>query len=644
MSSRVFQIFGNVFFKIVIAFVILSFALFGVSNFILGNPNSWVVKVGSSTISVSDLNKTMRNEREQILQSRHDEEVMKYLESDQFRSDVLGRMVNELIIDKLREDFGVNADKKLILKAVAEDRNFHGPDGKFDRKLFEAFLAQSGFNEEKYVKALSDEISAMLIMQSLSMVSPYNEKLTAEFENFKKEKRVADMITISAKDVKSVAKPSESEIADFYEKNKTSYAVPEFRDVSYVKFSDKIFASEFIVSDSDIAKEYEANKDKYSSPETRDFYQVLFDKKEKAEEFVQKLNAKSVNKTEQNQTEFLTLVKEILKKGQKDVAITGVAQEQLMPEIAPAVFQLGLNENSAVLSSSFGFHVFLLTKINPAAPIALDKVKAEIKKSLEVGKKERVIEDKISQINDVLLTSNSLDEAMKKFNLGVKSEVKIDALGRDKNGVLVKSIETLNEFSTNAFALKDGQASQVFYDDNAAEFYALKVNKVEPGYSQELVKVKDRITADLTEENRVKAMRDLAAKIAEEVKTNPDKLSEISAKHGVKLEKGREFPRAIYATIGGRKISYPSKFLDELFGLQVGQATSLNNSGKDELSIGVLREIKKFSATVPEVKMATQESIKNFRNEVLQEFNAFLLKKHPVQINEKVLRGLEKQQ
>ena len=192
---------GNILFKIFLAILALSFVFFGVSGFILGNPNSWVVKVGNTTVGLNTFNKSMQNERERILAANKSEEAMKYLDSDQFKSDVLGRTVNRIMIEKLHDDFGIEASRKLILEMVAKDSNFKNKEGKFDREAFKKFLAKNGLNEEKYVSEVANDITATMIIQTMSMAAPINYAMLLEEENFKQEKRIADVITISDKDV-----------------------------------------------------------------------------------------------------------------------------------------------------------------------------------------------------------------------------------------------------------------------------------------------------------------------------------------------------------------------------------------------------------------------------------------------------------
>jgi peptidyl-prolyl cis-trans isomerase D len=278
---------GNIFFKIILAFVALCFVLFGISGFILGGSGNWVVKIGGTTVSYDSFIKEMQNDREMILAANKSPEVLQYLDSDQFKSDVLGRLVNKVMIKKLHDEFGVSASKKLIMEAIAKDPSFK-KNGKFDHEMFKNFLAKHGLNEEKYVNAIADEITATMIIQSLSLAAPTNNKFVLEAENFRQEKRLADVVLISLKDVGNIGAASDEEIKKFFDENKQKYALPEMRKVSYLHFSNKDFAKNMQISDQEILAEYEKNKDQLQKPESRDFYHVLFEKEERAKEFLQK--------------------------------------------------------------------------------------------------------------------------------------------------------------------------------------------------------------------------------------------------------------------------------------------------------------------------------------------------------------------
>jgi hypothetical protein len=126
-----------------------------------------------------------------------------------------------------------------ILSNIAKDPNFKNKEGKFDNETFKKFLAKNGLDEERYFSEIANDVKATMILQTLSMASPLNYQEVIERENFKQEKRLADVATISVKNAENVPTPKEEELQKFFEENKQSFNSPEMRQVSYVYFSTK---------------------------------------------------------------------------------------------------------------------------------------------------------------------------------------------------------------------------------------------------------------------------------------------------------------------------------------------------------------------------------------------------------------------
>ncbi len=635
---------GNIFFKILLAFIALSFVLFGVSGFILGSPNAWVAKVGNKTISYSDFNKEMQKTRNMILQSNKSEEALKYLDSEQFKSDILGRMVNGIIVEKLRDDFGVEASKKLILEAVAKDQNFKDKDGKFDRQAFHNFLAKNGLDEEKYVNLIQTDVVATMIIQTLSLAALVNEQEVIIAEEFKNEKRVADVIKVSDKNIGKIATPDEDSIKKFYEANKKSYSIPEMRKVSYFRFYKHDFDENLKVTDDEAKAEFDKNPDKFKKAESRDLYHILFDKEESAQEFANRLDNAVKSDKSKIQTEFLKLAKELQNKDQKSVTLKGVTQKDMIPDLANPVFKMSVGEHSAALKSPLGFHIFLLNHINPSAVVPFTEVKDKLRISLSESRLENFMQKKVNEIDDAILASNSLSDTAKKFGLSANlSTVEIDQSGQTTKGQASHEIRTLDDFAGHAFAAKKGETSKIFYSKSSGEYYALKVEEVIDAHDQTLDEVKPQLLADLTKANQEEALQKLATAISSELQANPQNLAAIVAKHKLAIEKNKQFSRFAYISYQGRQIPYADKLSGEIFGVRVGEATTPVQIANNEFAIAILRSVQAANLSAAQIERAKAEATENFRSDVLQGYNAFVMKKYPVKVNDKILGKKEQE-
>jgi len=621
----------NLFFKIILGVVALSFILFGISGFILEDKNSWVAKVGNNKISYKTFENNLKADRAIILgSSENSPDLQNYLESDRFKSDSLGQMIRKIMIEKTSEDFGAKVSQKLILQKVAENKAFRDENDKFDNEKFKNFLAQKGFNEEKYVKEVANELSANIVIQSLTMSAPIDYDFAIELEKFNQQQRVADIVSINTKNLPTREKITDQEIEKFYNENKQNYTVPELRKVSYIKISTADFSNKFEIAESEIKSEYENNKEKYSSPELRDIYHVVFEKKEQAEEFIEKFKT-SEDKTKSQQN-FVNLAKELAKKSLKEITLNKTSQSQLTPELSTPVFQLLTNEISQPIQSSLGYHVVLLNKIYQPSLKPLEQVRKEIFTKINNEKKEKFVEQKINEINDTFLTSNSLSDALKKLNL--KSSINsltIDSSGRNDKGQAIFEILNLNNFSENTFSLKENQISKLI-NISSNEFYTLQLEKILPSRTRNLDEVKDQLKAVIQDKKNMVALNDFVKKINDELKSNS--IESVINKYQLKVQRNQILPRNI---VGSNNEYVKNKLLDELFALkEVGKFTSTVPTRNNEFFIAILKDIKKPSFNQDELATVRKKITDGFFNDVIKEYSNYLQKKYPVKVNEKI--------
>lgn len=632
------KVVGNIFAKIIIAFVVLTFVLFGVSDFLLSGSGSWAAKVGGSTISVGEFTKSLRESRDALMRISKDPKAAQYANSVQFKSDVLGRLVNQKMVEKMSDEFDFTVSRELILQDIAKNEMFKNKEGKFDYERLKEFLANNGFDDKEYISMVSNEIAANVIAQTLTMVSPHHDNTITEIAKYQQEERFADVVTLSVRDIKSVKSPSDEETEEYFSKNKDQYKMPEFRTVSYVQFSREDFAKDLEITEEDLRQAYEAQKEEFVRPETRSFYHMVFDEEKEADDFVKKV--KTAAKSGKYQAAFSEVTKNNYKKKASEISVTKILKKDFIAEIADKVFQLKQGELSQPLQSPIGFHVFLTTEINAEKQLSFKEARQQVLKLLKDGREERVLQSKIESINDLALIGESLEDLKKESSLkGKTHQVVINDVGKTKSGKEEKEIAKLQEFVSNSFAAKKGRISKVFADKEFQNFYLLKVEEVESSRSQTLKEAKQSILADLSKKKRQDALVDLVAEVSKEIKADPKNISKIAKKYDLKMSSNRKFNRRIYFEVGeGRRVAYDSKFLDELFSVKVGEATDAVTEDGVGFTIGVLNKISLPKFSDSESRKLVNQSVDSFRTEIFELFSAYMMKKYPIKVNEKLLQ------
>ncbi len=628
------------YFKIFLGFIAVSFVMFGINSFIMGDTNQWVVKIGDKRISKTDFMKAIQRNSAIATRNMASEEANAYINSPKFQQDVLSNLIDQKRYEILGEYFNFIPDTDLILQKIAKDINFRDYEGKFDRDSFDNFLAYNGIDEKSYINSVGKNISTEIVASFISAPTPVNQEVEINEEEAYRQLRIADIINISFKNLEKIDKPSEDELKKFYEANYKNYIEPEKRQISYLEFSKDDLIKSVNIADNEIFDYYQNNQDEFLAGQTRDSLHLLFDDQDKAQSFLEKFES-SLTKDSNKKQQFIKLAKEILDQDQDEIELNEVTREGIFPELSRAIFKLQINDYSQVVKSTIGYHIVFLTNISQPQQLSFKEVKNDIKTKLLEQKKEDILQKSLSQIDDSLLLSNSIAKTAQRFSLFYKEKpITINALGFDEKGKKEKITEKFSEFLSQAFILEEGQTSEIINDIKQDRLYVIKVEKIINQKQPELDEVKEKVLADLVEAKKSEKLQDLSNKIYQELQENPNNLTQIAKKYNLKIDKNVKIPREYMVTLkDNSQVPYKNDFLLELFKLHIGQFSAPISNDKKIYFIAKLNKIEQKKISKNEFNQVIKSAKISFRQEIMDEFNKYLTKKYGIKINKKALRS-----
>ena len=251
-------------------------------------------------------------------------------------------------------------------------------------------------------------------------------------------------------------------------------------------------------------------------------------------------------------------------------------------------------------------------------------------------KKDRLLQDSITKINDSLMTSKSLAEVATKFNLKiVEVSSPFNAEGRNENNIEIAEASSLNDFVKNAFALKQNQPSKILSNEKNGKYYALEIEKIIESRDPELTEIKSKIIADIIDRKKQSELAKLAQQIQKEITENPSQALSIAGRYGLFVERSKTFPRVFYIDLGSSKMPYKNQFLEDLFVVKIGEATKAISVSPGEYLIGVVRKNQKVKFNTEEVVQVKKKAVEMLATDIMFEYNQYLQKKYPIEINEK---------
>src|SRR5437868_3759543 len=135
----------------VVGFLVISFAIWGIGDIFRGFGRSTVAKIGRTELTVEQF-RTLYNDRLQ----QFSRQLGRPITTDQARSTgldrvVIGQIFSEMLLDERARTLGLTLSDAEVAKLITNDPAFRGPNGEFNRFLFEQIIRNAGYTEARFV-------------------------------------------------------------------------------------------------------------------------------------------------------------------------------------------------------------------------------------------------------------------------------------------------------------------------------------------------------------------------------------------------------------------------------------------------------------------------------------------------------------
>lgn len=516
-----------------------------------------VAQVGSQTISIADvqtqLNRITRNAQiPQGLLPLYTQQVLDQLIFDQslaLEAERLGiRVTDEEHADLL---------KKLVPTAYSGD-TFIGMD-RYTTEIQTRFQMDVPEFETAVKKELLQQKFQELVTDGITVG---DEEVRQEYRRGNEKVKI-DYVFIKPDDLQSKVEVSDSELAAYFEKNKSRYLVPERRTIGYAMLDFAQLRQRAPVSEDEEKAFYQDHIDRYKVEDRAHIAHILFKTVGKTDSEAAEIKKKAedvLNKAKHG-AKFSDLAKQYSEDTTKDKGgdLDWIVRGQTVPEFEAAAFSLPKGSISDLVKTQYGFHIIQVIDRQTARTQTLDEVKATILAQLQQDKAEQLGETLSAQMAEEIRRSGRtpVEELAKKFNL---------TTGESK---LVEANQPLPELGSSPalfdsiFRLRVGDLSAPIRTDKG--FVVVSVKEIQPGHPASLAEVRDRVAGDFRHEKAVELAQTRAEDLAKQTKSGASFAAAAKAL-GFEVKTSEPFART-----GSLPEVGSAKQLSGAFNLSVGQ-------------------------------------------------------------------------
>ena len=498
--------------KILIALLIGSFAIWGVSSSILFGPAGNVVTVGDSNVTAQEYRFAYDNQLNQLSQQAGRRLTRQEADIFGLRNNVLAQVTSGAVLDENTRIMGLGLSDKALAQEIANDPTFRDLSGTFSRNILRSTLRQYGLSEDEYIQDRKRVALRNQILEGTSASLDMPKVFSDAIALFRNEKRVFDYVAVGSEVMETKPVPTQTDISEYYEANKANYMAPEYRKLTLLTLRASDIVKPQEITDDEIRTAYDAQKKGLRTPETRRVEQLVLKDKVEAESVKEKLASG---------TSFEDVVRE-LGKTIKDIDLGLVTKTELPDtKVSEAAFKAELNVPTNIIEGLFGSVIVRVSEIKAETTTAYNEVKDKIRDELALQKAGDEVFNTFDAVEDERAAGSNLVDAAKALDLRTRVVTKIDAQGRDENGNTIADIPVLQQLLRVAFESQPGDDTRELpVGDDGFLWY--EVEDITPSRQKELEEVKSDVgDAWVTQETNKKVL-EIAESIAERIRKGED--------------------------------------------------------------------------------------------------------------------------
>jgi peptidyl-prolyl cis-trans isomerase D len=609
---------GKAIMAIVMGFLVISFAIWGIGDIFRGFGRNAVATIGDAEISIEQF-RQFYNERLQQL----GRQVGRPITPDEARTrgldrQLLAQLIAEVTIDEQAKQFRLGVGDAEIAKRITSDPSFRGLNGQFDRARFEQIIRQAGFTESRFIEEQRRTMLRRQIAQSITGDLKVPSAALNAINQYQNEKRQIEYVVLDAAQAGDIPAPTPEVLNKYFDERKTLFRAPEYRKVTLLTLAPADLAKPDAVTDADAKAYFEQNKDSYGKPERREVRQIVFAKSEEAAEARERITKGA---------KFDDIAKEKELKDSDTNLGTVTKSDIIDPAVAEAAFSLKPGETSPPVKGRFGTVLVQVGKIEPSEQKTYEQVAGQIKREIAESRAKSEVGNLRDKVEDERAAGSTLAEAGKKLGLKTISIEAVDRSGRGPDGKPVPDLPQNPNLVSAVFASDVGVDTEALQLPGSGYLY-YDVTGVTPSRERSLDEVKDQASARWRDDEIARRLQAKANDLVGKLKAGTP-FAQAAGDAGLKVQTANDLQRG---KSGG---FVPAKTVESVFRTPKGTPASAEGGKETERFVFRVTDVvdPPFEAGTPQGQAITTTLQNSYTDDLVSEYIARLENDFGVSIN-----------
>jgi peptidyl-prolyl cis-trans isomerase D len=482
--------------KVIVAIIIVPFALFGIESLIGGGGVQYVAEVNGQGLSAAELQQQINQQKRRLLNSLGDRIDPSMLDDQMLAGPALDYMISRVLLLQAAKDYGLAVSDKRLGETIAEMPVFQ-VEGQFNRQRYQRLVSDQGYSPAGFQKALQEDLLTTQLRTGLASSEFATAVEIDRIASIDDEQRDVRYLVLPLDNFRDKVELSEEQVQQWFDDNQQQFITAESVELEYIELTLETFRKP--VDEERVREFYELDKDSFQLPEERRVSHILFE--QGAEESEAELSAR-VEAAQQRLSSSEEAFADVATELSEDVGSASfggdlgfTAGDTFPAEMETVIVGLQLDEVSAPVQTDAGIHLIKLTEIRSGESRDFDSVRDELQAQLQNEEAALELIKKVERLRDLVFNAEDLAGPAAELELSVQRSDSV--LRNQREGLFADPRLATAAFSKEV--LDDRYNSEVIELD-AEHFVVLRVLEHTASAPKLLAEVRDTVEQALAAE------------------------------------------------------------------------------------------------------------------------------------------------
>jgi peptidyl-prolyl cis-trans isomerase D len=384
---------------IIIGIISLTFALFGIADYLGDGPSPFAVKVDDSEVSIRDYQEALSRQRQRLDSMFAGKLPTDAAFENQMKQQVLNQLVTRILIENRARAAGYRVTDEMVSAEIKIIESFQ-QNGQFSSAMYEQAVNFQGMSVGQFENVFRSDMLVQQMQKALMQSSIIAGGDLQQVKKLQQQTREVSYIEFNNSQYMADISVTDEEVQRYYDQNSDSYMHPEQVSISYVELKADDIPSNIDVDEESIRRQYDEYVAFIADNEQRKAKHILVQFDADADDALataakNKINAALVEL--KSGASFDALAKKLSDDSgsASQGGDLGWISKGVMGEVFDAaLFKLNKNEISDIVQTGFGYHLIKLVDIKTPAMDDYETRKAALIKDLKQQTIEKIFYDR----------------------------------------------------------------------------------------------------------------------------------------------------------------------------------------------------------------------------------------------------------